>query len=137
MRALLIALVALSACGRAPVDPSLLPYVERFERDIGVGVGVAVVFNAALPSHMYGRWVPMGAVEINPAKWATLSDAAKEQVMFHEVGHWMQLSADHDYTQTGPDGCPTSIMFPSMFADGACYTSHRSYYIQQLKGLKQ
>lgn len=138
-----------SGCGSAPahtpsvqVDPELSSYVARFEQaaadnghamqvtDLSMsfgqvdaagesgGRGVCVAVTGQTPS-----------VTISPDAWAASTDAEREELVFHELGHCL-LSRTH-VAGINAQGIPESIMDPSEIT-GAIYSQNRDYYLATL-----
>lgn len=73
-------------------------------------------------------------IRILQSYWITASDARKEQLMFHELGHCL-LGREHDQLMTVDQNetIPQSIMTSVMF-DDRIYLRHHDYYIHELFG---
>lgn len=132
-----------SSCGpiNTHVDSELVPYFDRFEKIIGVSTkGVNGMF-ISLDAPKLGQCVNgyRKEVQIDPQVWMSADDDAKEQLVFHELGHCaMNMGHIPDYFTDGPMyGCPVSIMSPYGFGDWYCYTQNKEYYYQELKSHKQ
>jgi hypothetical protein len=70
-------------------------------------------------------------VSIDPTYWSVASDAQKENLVFHELGHCL-LSRVH-VTTLNADGTPASMMFPYTLA-GSIYLQNHAEYIAELFG---
>lgn len=144
----LLLLFVLSACGPAPKhDPIItidaLPYVQRFETNW------RAFYND--PSFRVTTDVQMGddapgvagecdlysdkprVIVLDAEVWANLTDAGREQLVNHELGH-CELGRQHVTTlRLDPNNCtiPASLMIPQMMWDWT-YTLNRDQYIHEL-----
>lgn len=126
--------LALSSCGKKPiiVDPELLEYAVRFERDMGVSTDdINMVFGKLEGSKVGLCSIKNGVVKITVDKeyWATIPELQREALMYHELGH-CAMGLEHDEAKI-ENGCPRSVMFPYLFVN--CYNSFRDYYISELR----
>ncbi len=70
-------------------------------------------------------------IKINNIYWDMMNDVAKEQVLFHELGHCM-LQRDHR-EDTHPDGRKKSIMSArKRWVKNDTYVVHRKEYLDEL-----
>jgi len=150
MRALIFALV-LPACGPDIPMPSrtlevarpLTEYVWAFEREWGqqvVGIDVQLVpdvtkLDGATPltvglcsQYMGDFW----QVSLDARWWEQASEACREALMFHELGH-CALGRGH-VKETYPDGRPVSVMFPNLAPVCAVWPSRRQEYVNEAFG---
>ena len=94
--------LALSACGKQVIDPTFIPYVERFEQAAhengreGFKVGSSIVLveelagkRAECKHGMHNR------VEVRSGYWAFANDAERQALITHELGH-CELGLEHD-----------------------------------------
>lgn len=131
-------MLPLSACGPLPdaqVEGDLLPYVNRFEEVWGHKVTFQVYQTVIDPQYggiCYGMGTSAQVVIINSTYWDSLTDAAKEQLMFHELGH-CALNRQHR-EDINSDGSPVSIMYHQMFGWMPQYLQNRQLYINELLG---
>jgi len=128
-----------------------LPYVQRFkwaaeqysqvvsfEKTIpGLSVKKLIIQPAEIRSHaILGACVAkrneIPRIAINQSEWRALSESAREQLIFHELGH-CALSRAHDdsIVQNGPRQIPRSIMASTAITD-AVYKNFRDYYYSEL-----
>ena len=84
-----------------------------------------------------GFWVcGTMTIRIDRDAWAMLDGYEKEQLVFHELGHFIFMR-DHDtdtftcYEMRG--GCPYSLMYPEMIPS-AVYRKHHELYMTDLFG---
>lgn len=73
-------------------------------------------------------------IKINRVYWLFYSDAQKEILVFHELGHCV-LGLKHNDTKSS--GCPASIMRSYLFSvDEAqdCYDNNRLFYLEEITG---
>lgn len=99
----------------APVDSITVEFVDRFD----ITIGRCTLTSEAAPH-----------IQLLRSFWETASDAGKEQLLFHELGHLKGI--DHDETKDRYDR-PVSIMYPYHISDEV-YQSNREEYINDLKG---
>lgn len=138
----LLPLLLLSSCGPQTVfykkDPRLDKYVNSFntyynveyvgsyyiEKDWSDGskdIGIC----RRLHSNSHHN-----VIVIKESYWNTATEASREQLMFHELGHCVLRLSHNDNMWT--DGCPSSIMNTVHLSD-ACYNKYRWYYLEDLK----
>lgn len=107
--ATLIALI-LTGCGAIPaIDPAFSTQVSAFEAAYGHAVQVSISFTSALRSDQNGVCLKNGDVRVSASFWAIASDAEKEMLIFHELGHCV-LNREHD-TSLNSEGYPKSYMY--------------------------
>lgn len=139
----LIFLSAVSACGPEydakqsfKVDSEFKELISIFEKEQDVKVNIDVIFNS-LESTTIGvcYWYEednkkVGVrVEIDPEFWFESVEAAREELLFHELGHCI-LGRDHDTTLLY-GAMPKSVMYPYVFS--TTYLVFRDYYVKELK----
>jgi hypothetical protein len=155
---LIAVLFAASGCGRgmeAPAAPhgEFEPYFQAFEA-ASIAHGRSTYGDAALPiafgtisAEDAGECFRPAAdnytghryVTINPAYWATATEAQRTQTVFHELGHCL-LNREHTsalMTLTRNDervGVPVSIMFPDILGtdDGWEWDTLSAVWIDEL-----
>jgi hypothetical protein len=138
---LFILAISISACGKAPVLElgQFEPYVQKFEQEsevVGAPVkvtdlkvqfgemkderenGVCEVFEDETPT-----------ITINKEAWDTMTDADREALMFHELGHCV-LRRNH-VTEVSADGTPVSLMNPYRIQT-EIFVENQDYYIHEL-----
>lgn len=136
--AFFIWLQVLSGCGRS-VDPTFQPYVDSFKTEAAAQMhpvnmdAISIQFGPVTESDAYAQCVGQqfvgGMITVNASLWHGLTEAHREQIMFHELGHCVLLRAHR--TDLRADGSPISIMYPvSNFVSS--YVAHRSEYIKEL-----
>ena len=108
------------------VDDAFVEYVSRFERHYGEAVEVGVNFGSLKDAVGICYYVT-GNIEIDREYWNTHGEAAKEELIFHELGHCV-LGREHNEHMIGD--CPASIMYPTLTP--GCYKKHKDYYIKEL-----
>ena len=136
--------------GTGNKDESLAIYLERFEDDMGVSIpdhlSINVVDNLERidnPNVDAVCWSSASTgrgekIEIRRSRWDVLSEASREQLLYHELGHCV-LTKDHNYGhEWGSRGiwCPSSIMNPYTFTDGQiknCYIPDHEDYLEELR----
>lgn len=135
---LLCLALSLSGCGPVPdsqIEPDLAHYVATFEQAWGSKVNFPVsqaVIDPQFGGVCYNMNSPSRHVVINATYWSSLSESAKEQLIFHELGH-CALGRQHR-GDVNAAGSPASIMYPKMFGYMAQYVTNRTAYIQELFG---
>lgn len=123
-----------------PSDPYFDVYKRSWEKDTGLSVGSSIVFEdlgagTTLALCRYFKSNPQArAIFIDKNKWYTLTDAQKEVLIYHEIGHCdlQQFVHRNDWMI---DGCPYTIMRPEIFTPWEiihCYTKHKKHYIREL-----
>lgn len=138
MRKVLFAFILLMAtgCGKqdpAKVDTELRPYFDRFAQSVGKGTeGVSGSFaslkapTAAVCSIRDGY----RAIQVDRAYWDAASEDAREETIFHELGHCALFLKHIEALDTS--GCPVSIMNPYTFGNTWCYYTGKAHYYQEL-----
>jgi hypothetical protein len=69
-------------------------------------------------------------IYINPKRWSDLSKIQKKLVLTHEIGHCDKL-LEHN-TKLRKDGCPVSVMYPTVFSN-ACFLKYERQYIKEIQ----
>lgn len=130
--------------GREPrfkgVDPILQPYVDQFNRDCGVPVGVVIPTGFAKldgPAGQCNEWrVGVNDYEeitIDPDKWARMNDWHRKWLLKHELGHCL-LNRDHNNDYLEPN-VPVSVMIDTVPPNAAeLWRTRSQYYINELCG---
>jgi hypothetical protein len=149
-----LSILMLSACGQAPapavVDPALAPYLSSFEKDVGASASGINVSFADTETQKNGLGETVGEcllytdgnsgtvlerdIHIDSGYWATASEDARTEIMYHELGH-CALNLQHIFT-VKDDHCPTSIMYPYVFGDQPCFANEKAYYFRELESHK-
>ena len=134
--------------GNGVIDTELTTLVSDFEQR----------YSVKAPNHMSIRivdslyqidnplvdgvcWTRAGVpelIEVRRERWDNMSEAAQEQLLFHELGHCL-LGLDHRNSYgidifTGYE-CPNSIMNKFTFSEfniNNCYLPDRTYYLEEL-----
>lgn len=112
------------------VESEFTTYVKRFEYFYGKKVSTSMEF-ADSPADE--DWVGLcynfsNHVKIDRTYWNTSDDAAKESLIFHELGH---CAMDRDHTEKLlSNNCPASLMHPLILS--ACYKRNKELYIKEL-----
>ncbi len=115
------------------MDSAFQPYVDTFTTVTGVTPHIEMQFYEL--DDNYDGMCDNGVVYISPSHWAKLQEGAREQVIFHELGHCV-FHMVHDHAVLY-GGVPASIMFPDTFGDDGYYVDHKLYYYQQYLSLIQ
>lgn len=137
-------IILLSACGTFRsakgiyIDPKFDSYVQLFENTYGIEVNVSIVFKDIADEDVAGQcWYYTNRprmIEIDTPYWNIISEAGREQLIMHELGHCV-LDLDHD-DRVGTVGAwnnvPLSIMNSTHFGDEPYYSQNREYYLQEL-----
>lgn len=117
------------------VDAELAPYLSKFSIDIGVSTsGISASFQA-LTAPSVGQCVKYSngdkSIVIDPTYWSIASLYAREEVVYHELGH-CAMNLGHIDT-VDANLCPVSIMYHATFANENCYSLKKSYYYAELR----
>ena len=133
-------------------DPEIMEYALRFEEETGLVYEEAILFVDDLPDETLGvmrtqqYFTLTGnkfhySIRININRWDGLDDFEKEELVFHELGHYFLIknnkNSSHDNRIIqGPAynaGCPLTIMNErSISMQNDCYRIYRQYYINEL-----
>jgi len=134
----LLLLLLFSACGQRLELNGFDEYVKGFEvesssRGNKVTVtNLIIEFTTKLNQYTYGvcllRSNDTPRIQINKNVWFYLSDATREELMFHELGHCV-LFRKHE--ESVNNGAAISIMYPYILND-IFYSNNRSYYLDEL-----
>lgn len=117
-------------------DKAFLSYIQDFESLYGK-VKSPIIF-ANLDSRKVGLCTKYSngynEIKIDVNFWIRASEAAKNQLILHELGH-CELNRGHD--DTSINNCPKSAMrsytfFPSELEN--CFIPNFDYYLEELKG---
>lgn len=115
------------------VTAELYPYVIRFEAEAEkqghmiqikdlIASGEVIAFCNQTPGD-----TPLIKI-VDTAYWRNSTDAMKEHIMFHELGHCI-LNRGH--TEAQKNYGPESVMYPYLF-DDMTYISHHDEYMAEL-----
>lgn len=119
----------------AELDHYVAAYEELLETDVS---HIDIVWVDKLPGTSVGvcYYFPITAtrvvayrIALRKDTWLYLSPLQRASLVFHELGH-CHMSMDHD-TRVRPDGCPLSLMYPSVI-DDQCLGKHWSEYLSRL-----
>lgn len=145
-----------SSCGPLKLDhfqdPELMEFVSVFEEETGLVYDEAILFVTDLPDTTLGVMRTQSyrtmsgqkfhySIRININRWDGLDDATKEEIIFHELGHYFLLMNNKNYNHDdriiqGPAynaGCPLTLMTTnSISLRNDCYRIYRQYYIDEL-----
>lgn len=128
------------------IHSEILPYVREFESLYGKKTeNISITFTSFFGSSVVGicqsyskngGWYRDKVIKLDRDYWNESSKAAKEILVFHELGH-CELERDHDdeFLTTNEDGIPVlmskSIM-NSYIINETKYIENRTYYIIEL-----
>lgn len=124
------------------IDTDLEPIVKLFEKDLNVKVDYEVgFFTATKASQMAAcdaRTDGTKYVHVDRRYFDVMTDAQREQILFHELGHCSLGAAHTDGIITFSDEkgkWPKSLMRGQNFTneEAEVYFSHRMYYINEMK----
>lgn len=127
--------LALAACApmpKYPVPEPFQPYVEKFQDYLGYKFDDIEYSFFNSTGNKVGFCRIMGdfkSIQIDSKYWNKSSDLAKEQLMFHELGHCV-LRLQHNDT-LDKFARPISIMNSYQFAD-YLYKKNYNSYIEEL-----
>lgn len=131
-----------SGCGegRGAVDGEFLVYLRRFEEEAvrrGIEVDVSSVsvgfIEKPIVSELgivFGRCRD-GRVEVVREFWESGSEARRESMLFHELGHCV-LKRDHRGGWNRELHAPQSVMVPDTDLVSGYWGDHRDYYLDEL-----
>lgn len=142
--------ILLTACGREPTIEEInefSPYFQRFEthsiqhgRDTTGDSRVRILYGVLRPGEIgVCEQGPFQAprVLVGRAAWRARSDAGREALIFHELGHCL-LGRDHrdDLTalrlQDGRSGYAPASLMNTRGVRPDLYASDRNYYLSEL-----
>jgi len=130
---LIIAIVLLlSSCMPRPtlmIDPELVVYVRRFEAALGKKTHFPIRFGT-IDIGLAGQcteYLDGVEIEISKSWWEGQNESAREEVVFHELGH-CELGRGHD--ERVINGRPASVMYPTVFS--TFYAKYRDEYVKEL-----
>lgn len=152
---LILSTIALFSCGRYELQETFVPFVKKFEEEIGVKVNIKITFPPAkytdnseyTQKRILGTCVTVKNsvtqevvekyVEINPHFWIPeeTSYQEKEFVLYHELGHCL-LGRGHvsgNIYSNKYGWIPKSMMANMSFGNKPYYSEYRSYYVEELK----
>lgn len=128
----------LSACGQAPqitVEPAFDMYIAKFRTHVGVDIVDLSTTFATLVRPMVGECIHKEdgtrEIKIDLTYWNNSSDDAREELLYHELGHCV-LNKGHTSVMN-TDGCPHSIMHPQVFGNSGCFINNKEYYFNELR----
>lgn len=115
------------------------PYVQRFEQEASRNGAPLQVSDLIIRYGAMQNALERAACELTDGEtpliivrqdtWDRMSDAEREELMFHEMGHCI-LKRKHNSNLTD-DGYPESIMNPYMIR-GTLYETFRNAYLAEL-----
>lgn len=122
------------------IDPEFIEIVRHFEATYNVKVYVSLEFAESLEDssvgvcHSFQTNSPSNWIEIKKGYWDNINYYAKEQLIFHELGHCV-FGYGHDESYIEKDGysIPKSIMYPVCFGHNWYYEYYNNYYLQELR----
>jgi hypothetical protein len=137
---LVLTAIAASACGRAPVLElgEFAPYVAKFEQtSIEVGKPVQVndlVVKFGPTEERQDAVCETGdaitpTILINQLSWSRMTEADREALMYHELGHCV-LGRNH-ITTRNTNGQPISLMYPVAIS-AHVYLENKESFIREL-----
>ena len=134
--------------GTGEVDAELSVYLERFEDDMGVTIPdhlsinvvetLENVYNSNVDAVCWSRGGVGEKIEIRRSRWEELSEASREQLLYHELGHCVLDKGHKSGNRWGSQGywCPPSIMNPYTFTErqiDSCYKPDHVGYLNELR----
>ena len=135
------------------IDAQLLSFVEDFEAEFNAPVWMDVRLKTELKDYAYGGtlhddvigvcWQTKSGnnklIEIKKEAFYKMSYHAKQQLLYHELGHCVLEKGHTDPNDTlsiiKEDGCKSSIMDVYAFAEQEitnCYKPQINYYLDEL-----
>lgn len=143
---IIVSLMASTSCGQKPshynvvVEMELEQYARSFELDMGVNVTHISIRFGSLSGSTVGLCTSWSngdrEIIIDFEFWDYLSEDAREQLMYHELGH-CAMDLIHDATiildpNTNSD-IEASIMNPYFFGNDYNWSAYRAEYKEALK----
>lgn len=128
--------LALTSCGTTKlgryIDPELAVYVESFEQRYGVKYTGHIYVDKIEDKYAGLCTISFSGriIRINTSYFNNYDNDAREQVVYHELGHCL-MNLEHN--NNIKDGCPESIMYFQVFGNGGCYKHRKEYYHQELE----
>lgn len=138
-KSLFLLLGFLVSCGvpQKNTDTEFNEYISRFTKQTELHIDVPINFSnlegyvGACITYSDNR----KEIEIDQEFWQRAEDLAREQLIFHELGHCV-LNRDHDDTLVRVDGffyqIPNSIMYPYIFGSYSFYEEFHQHYMEEL-----
>jgi hypothetical protein len=129
----------ITSCGvsQKSSNKEFIEYTQRFTQYTGINVTVPINFSSLKDyvgvciTYSDGR----KEIEIDLEFWDESEDLAREEVIFHELGHCV-LDRDHDETLVKPSGyfyrIPNSVMYPYVFGHAHFYEEFHEHYVEEL-----
>lgn len=137
MKKLLLGFLLLTSCGSPyTIDPDVLPYVQSFEKEFGVKVEFSIdlaPLNNGLSGVCY-RGEKYRHITIDKSYWDHASILAKEETVYHELGHCV-FNFEHIDNYVNIDGVviPGSIMFHGTIGNSWYYLYYHKEYLEAFK----
>jgi hypothetical protein len=143
----LIIFFLLVGCGPVKqTHPDFIKYINSFETELNLKVKTTIVYKSiVLSEEELKKSRSVGTcyryansnknfIDIEKQYWDAASEAVKEQLIFHELGH-CELNLDHteEKISTPFGSIPKSIMFPYVFGNQMYYQVYKNYYVEELK----
>lgn len=128
IRAFVVLGLLISACGhRGIVDPAFQRGLAKFISYHGAAVAAPVDIHFG-PTGIPGivGYCEGGAITVDPDWWALATPTSQDSLIIHELGH-CALGWEHD-TLTIADGCPESVMYPSVLPDFCAFKYSDTIY---------
>ncbi len=139
--ALVFTFALMTACGRekkVEIDPQFSGYVEGFKTASGNTVTIDdLIIQFGDTENPRARGICRVAddstptIIVNQTTWEAISEAEREELIFHEMGHCVLGRKHHARTRTS--GAPESIMYPFSLTAHE-YESEKQYYHDELFG---
>jgi len=133
----------LAACGRVPTREEaqeFSPYVQRFakysqQRGRAVSADISVVYGNLKGSHLGmcdEGFLRSSHVEINREAWRTASEATREMMLFHELGHCLLGRSHSDGVAKLKSATIPSSVMATHGVSGLIYQKFQDYYLNEL-----
>lgn len=135
----LLFFIILSSCGRTPyIEPELIKYLNRFEKEINYSTeNIAVVFTN-LDAPTIGVCTlndfSFNFIQLDRRFWESSDEYEREQLIYHELGH-CAMFLEHNDTEVTYNSVkiPGSIMNSTFFGDMLFYKNNAQKYKDALK----
>ena len=149
----LLVLIILVSCGKSDfvknstedhdkdysIDSAFIEYVDSFKQDFNRDFKIKISFDdreSSIAGTCYTYTDGYREIKIDRDYWNSINSNAKEQLIYHELGHCiLDLGHNDDYSVKAGYYCPDSIMnshaFNSFHIDN-CYIPFFSDYLNEM-----
>jgi len=131
----------LTACGRekkVEIDPQFGPYVADFKTASSNSVTIDdLIIQFGDTENPRARGICRVAddttptIIVNKTTWDAISEAEREELIFHEMGHCVLGRKHTSKLKNGNSGPPDSLMYPYSLTENE-YESEKAHYHEEL-----